>query len=256
MGHKLAMRWVAWLGAALALGLLPLRALAVEVPKLTGRVNDYASLLSSGDARQLEARLEAFEAKTGHQYALLTVPNLGGAPIEEFGIKVAEAWRLGDAKRDDGLVLIIARDDRKMRIEVGYGLEGEVPDAISSRVIREVLRPAFQRGQFSYGIQAAFDQLIQAAGGDGQVAPQPPRRAERQRGSGFPIGVFVIVLIFLALNMFGGGGRGGRRRGGFYVLPMGGGGFGGFSSGGFGGGGGGFSGGGGGFGGGGASGDW
>jgi uncharacterized protein len=122
-------------------------------------------------------------------------------------------------------------------------------------VVREVLRPAFQRGQFSYGVQAAFDVLIQAAGGDGQASPEPPRRAQRQKSGGLPIGLFVVVLVFLALSMFGGGGRGGRRRGGgFFVLPMGGGGFGG-GGGGWGGGGG-FSGGGGGFGGGGASGDW
>jgi uncharacterized protein len=242
----------------LAFGFSPLRASALDIPQLNGRVNDRASLLSSADASRLEARLAAFEAKTGHQYALLTVPTLDGAPIEEYALKVAEAWRLGDKKRDDGLLLIIAQNDRKMRIEVGYGLEGEIPDAVASRVIREVLRPAFQRGEFSYGIQAAFDVLIQAAGGDGQAAPEPPRRAQRQKGSGLPIGAFVIVLIFLALSMFGGGGRGGRRRrGGFFMLPMGGGGFGGFSGGGFGGGGGGgFGGGGGGFGGGGASGDW
>jgi len=247
--------WAWLLSAVLALGLLPLRAQALDIPQLTGRVNDNASLLSSAEARQLEARLEAFEAKTGHQYALLTVPSLDGAPIEEYALKVAEAWRLGDKKRDDGLLLIIAQNDRKMRIEVGYGLEGEVPDAVASRVIREVLRPAFQRGQFSYGIQAAFDVLINAAGGDGQAAPEPPRRAQRQKSGGLPIGLFVVVLVFLALSMFGGGGRGGRRRGGFFILPMGGFGGGGGGGGGWGGGGG-FSGGGGGFGGGGASGDW
>ena len=261
MNRRLSSSWArlaSVLGALLVLGLVP-RVLAFEVPQLAGRVNDRASLLSSGDARQLEARLEAFEAKTGHQYALLTVPTLDGAPIEEYALKVAEAWRLGDKKRDDGLLLIIAQNDRKMRIEVGYGLEGEIPDVVASRVIREVLRPAFQRGQFSYGIQAAFDVLIQAAGGDGQASPEPPRRVQREKKSGgLPVGLFVVVLVFLALSMFGGGGRGGRRRGGFFMLPMGGGGFGGFGSGGGGGwgGGGGFSGGGGGFGGGGASGDW
>lgn len=259
MGRRLSSSW-AWLacalGAMMALSLVPLRALGLDIPQLAGRVNDRASLLSSAEARQLEARLEAFEAKTGHQYALLTVPTLDGAPIEEFALKTAEKWRLGDKKRDDGLLLIIAQNDRKMRIEVGYGLEGEIPDAIASRVVREVLRPAFQRGQFSYGIQAAFDVLIQAAGGDGQASPEPPRRAQRQKSGGLPIGLFVVVLVFLALSMFGGGGRGGRRRGGFFMLPMGGGGFGGFGGGGGGFGGGGFSGGGGGFGGGGASGDW
>lgn len=262
MARRLSSSWAWWgwvLSVVFALGLAPARTWALDIPKLSARVNDYASLLSNSEAQQLEARLEAFEAKTGHQYALLTVPSLKGVPIEEYALKVVEAWRLGDEKRDDGLLLVIALNDRKMRIEVGYGLEGEIPDAIASRVIREVLQPTFRRGEYAYGIQAAFDVLIQAAGGDGQAAPEPPRRAQRQRGGGLPVGLFVVVLVFLALSMFGGGGRGGRRRrgGGFFVLPMGGGGFGGFGGGGgWGGGGGGFSGGGGGFGGGGASGDW
>jgi uncharacterized protein len=236
-------------------------ALALDIPQLHGRVNDNAAMLSSEQAAQLEARLEAFETKTGHQLALLTVPSLQGMPIEDFAIKVAEAWRLGDKKRDDGLILIIAKEDRKSRIEVGYGLEGEIPDAIASRALREVLQPAFRRGDFAGGIQDAFSVLIDAAGGDGQAAPQRPRRASRSSGGINPLAIFAIVLVFIALSAFGGGGgRGGRRR--RFLGPMGGfyGGFGGggFGGGGFGGGGGGggFSGGGGGFGGGGASGDW
>jgi uncharacterized protein len=236
---------------------------ALEVPRLAARVNDYAGLLPSASAQQLESRLAAFEAKTGHQYALLTVPSLQGLPIEEYSIKVAEAWRLGDAKRDDGLVLIIAQQDRKMRIEVGYGLEGDIPDAVASRVIRDVLQPAFRRGDYPGGINGAFDVLIQAAGGDGQPVAQTPRARPSSQGIS-PLAIFVIVLIFLALTSFGSRGGPGRRRRSWG--PMGGlGGFGGFGGGGFGGGGfgggggggGGFGGGGGGgFGGGGASGDW
>jgi uncharacterized protein len=231
----------------------------IDVPQLTGHVNDRAALLPADTESQIEARLERFEAKTGHQFAVLTVPNLGGLPIEDFAIKVAEAWRLGDKKRDDGLILVIAQQERKMRIEVGYGLEGEIPDAVASRVIRDVLRPAFQQGRYAYGIQAALDVLIGATGGDGEpgLVPQGAHRTAEDPG----IPVFLIVLLLLMFwFLFRGGGGGGRRRGVYYYPPFnggfGGGGYGGGGFGGGGGGGGGFSGGGGGFGGGGASGDW
>ena len=160
------------------------RAEGVDIPPLTAHVNDYAGLLPPEDTQRLEARLRAFEAKTGHQFALLIVPSLGGLPIEEYSIKVVEAWKLGDEKRDDGLLMIIAQQDRKMRVEVGHGLEGDIPDAIAARVVRDVLRPAFQQGQYAYGVAAAFDQLIRAAGGDGEQAPQPVSPQPRSHGSG------------------------------------------------------------------------
>jgi len=233
---------------------------AQDLPRLTAHVNDYAALLPSEDSQRLEARLRAFEAKTGHQFALLVVPSMGGLPLEEYSIKVAEAWRLGDKKRDDGLLMIIAQQDRKMRIEVGYGLEGDIPDAIAARVVRDVLRPAFQQGQYAYGIAAAFDQLIRAAGGDGEQPPQPvtQTRPHNSGSGGLPF-FLVIIAFFVIISLLKGGSR--RRRGFFGGMGgfgggLGGGGFGGFGGGGGGGGGGGFSGGGGGFGGGGASGDW
>lgn len=236
---------------------------ALDLPRLTAHVNDYASLLPSEDAQKLEARLSSFEAKTKHQFALLIVPNMGGLPLEDYSIKVAEAWRLGDKQRDDGLLMVVAQQERKMRIEVGYGLEGDIPDAIAARVVRDILRPAFQRGDYAYGIAAAFDQLIRAAGGDGEAPPQPVVHTQHPGGGsgfgGLPF-FLVIVVLFVIMNAVTGGFS--RRRRGYYG-PMGGFGGGGFGGGGFGGfggggggGGGGFSGGGGGFGGGGASGDW
>ena len=233
---------------------------AFEVPRLQGRVNDYAQLLTSSEREALEQKLRAHETRTGQQFALLTVPSLQGQPIENFGIKVGEAWKLGSAKNDEGLILIIAPHERAMRVEVGYGLEGMIPDAIAARVTREVLAPALQRGAYAEGIGAAFDTLIRAGGGD--PAQAQPRSARRTRPSG-PIALLTPLLLPLLLFfLFSGGGRG-RRRGGFFVGPFIGGGFGGGggSWGGFGGGGGGgggddFRGGGGGFGGGGASGSW
>lgn len=216
-----------------------------KIPRLTKRVMDQAAMLSPGARQQLESQLTAYENQTGHQFVLLTVPSLEGLPIENYSLKVVEAWKLGDKKRDDGLLLLIAKQDRKMRIEVGYGLEGAVPDATAAQVIRYKLEPAFKAGQFEQGIFSAFEVLMQKASGEAvQIAPKNASHSEE--GSG---GVSLFALLFglglLALGMFRpsllggialGMMMGGRRGGGF--------------------GGGGFGGGGGGFGGGGASGGW
>jgi uncharacterized protein len=228
---------------------------ALEVPPLRAHVNDTAGLLDDATRAALENQLTSHEQATGQQFALLTVPTLEGDPIEDFSIEVAEKWKLGREKEDDGLVMVIAVQDRKMRIEVGYGLEGNIPDAVAARVVREVLQPAFRAGDFNGGVMRAFDVLIRAAGGEA-VMPPPKRQVRQQRPPLF--GLFVgMLIVMMILSRFGGGGRGGRRRrgGGFFIFPMGGGGFGG-GGGGWGGGGGGWGGGGGGFGGGGASGDW
>jgi uncharacterized protein len=235
---------------------------ALDVPAFRARVNDYAKILPADRAAALERRLEAYEQQSGHQFALLTVPSLEGEPIESFGIRVYDTWKLGDEKNDDGLVLIVVPNDRKMRVEVGYGLEGVVPDAIGARVIREVLAPAFQREDYAGGIDAAFDALMRAASGQAPpegAAPAVARpRNEGRRSLALFAQVLLPVLLMLLIN-FGGGGRGRRRGGGMWIAPMlaGMGGRGGFGGGGFGGGGGGFGGGGGGrSGGGGASGGW
>src|SRR5262245_10271229 len=116
-----------WLIVAAAVsGALPARAL--DVPPLGARVNDAAQLLSASERAALEAKLAAYEAQSGQQFVLVTVPSLEGDPIEDFSIRVAEKWKIGQRGKDDGLIVVVARDDRKMRIEVGYGLEGDVTD--------------------------------------------------------------------------------------------------------------------------------
>jgi uncharacterized protein len=222
-------------------------------------VNDQANLLTASERSALEGKLAAYEQKTGQQFALLTVSTLDGQPIEDFGIKVADKWKLGDKKRDDGLILIVVPQDRKMRIEVGYGLEGDVPDAIAARVIREVLTPAFRQGQFAAGIDNAFSVLMQAASGEAppQAVEQQPQRRERRKGAWSVLSPLILPLVlFLIFSSFFGGGR--RRRRTMFGGPFIGGGWGGGGWGGGGGGGGGGwgGGGGGGFGGGGASGNW
>jgi uncharacterized protein len=249
----------------LAFGLIAAgEARALDVPALTAHVNDYAHVLPPERAQALEAQLSAHEQQTGQQFGLLTVSSLQGLAVEEFGIRVAEQWKLGHKGKDDGLIMIVAPVEHKARIEVGYGLEGDIPDAVAARVMRELMVPAFQQGDYAAGIQAGFVALRRAGGGT--VSPDeapPPARARRQKALGGLGPLFPFLFLLLLLKLFGGGGRG-RGLGGFATGALLGsamrGGYGGRGGGGWGGGGGGGGGwgggGGGGFGGGGSSGSW
>ncbi len=230
---------------------------ALQVPPLRGRVNDYAGLMPPERVRALEDRLARFEQETGHQIAVLTIPSLEGEPLEDFSIRVAENWKIGQKGFDNGVILLIARDDRKVRIEVGYGLEGVLPDAIASRIIREIIVPRFRANDYAGGIEAGIDAILKITSGE----PLPEsRRAQKEMG-GFSLAQLFFILLLAAIPIIAVlgtqsqnravGSWSGRRRGGGWGGPF----WGGFG-GGFGGGGGGFSGGGGGFGGGGASGGW
>jgi uncharacterized protein len=252
-------RWGAWLLAGLASLLFAgAVARALDVPELKGPVNDYAGLLSVDEQRALASKLETHKQATGHELTLLTVPSLEGDTIEQFSIRVAEKWKTGSKEQDNGLVLLVARDDRKTRIEVGYGLEGNITDAFSSALLREVLQPAFRENNYAGGLNQAFDMLMAKAQGIAIDPPKPSKARQRSNlGNGL---VFGVILLIALTSMFG---RKRRRRGGFFFGPGvgwggGGGGWGGGGGGwgGGGGGGGGWGGGGGGFGGGGASGDW
>jgi uncharacterized protein len=254
------LRWLAaWAVFGAGLGAWAPAAQALDVPPLSGHVSDHAHLLPPDRAAALEARLAAHEQSTQQQFALLTLPSLQGDSIEDLSIRVAEAWKLGNKDTDQGLIMIVVPGEHKIRIEVGHGLEGAIPDAIAARVIRDVLAPAFQQGDYAGGVDAAFGALMHQSGGEG--TPMPEREKQRGRGT-FPgtwiLFLFFILLPFLSRLSGGPRGRSGLRgRGGFMPIFWGGGGGGwGGGGGGWGGGGGGFSGGGGSFGGGGASGDW
>ena len=245
---------------------LPLAALEVPTPP-TQWVTDAAGVLGGTEEDLLNRKLETFEQQSGAQFIIYLFPSLEGESIEDFTIRSVERWKVGQKKYDNGLVLFVFVQEKKIRIEVGYGLEGTVTDAFSSRVIRETIAPFFQKGDYSGGLNAAVD-VITARIRAGEAAVPPMER--RGAGQGQvredvnPIVILIIVLVvfFVILPMLRrGGGCGGC------VLPFlfsgggttfGGGRGGGFSSGGFGGGfgGGGFSGGGGSFGGGGATGGW
>lgn len=221
-----------------------------EFPALSGRVVDAANLIDGGAQEQLENRLAQFEQASGIQLVVVTLPNLQGYPIEEYGYQLGRHWGIGQKGKDNGVLLIVAQAERKVRIEVGYGLEGALTDALSANIIHTVILPQFKAGRFEAGIDQGCSAIMAALKGEYQ--PRPARSdTGRQRGNAFFILMLMLVVVVLLGGLGGGGfggGFGGRRRGVF--LP------GGFGGGGFGGGGGGFSGGGGGFGGGGASGGW
>ncbi|MCB4810964.1 YgcG family protein [Methylovorus menthalis] len=255
------------------------------IPPLTQRVTDLTSTLTAEQQAGLEARLQAFEQQKGSQIAILIVPTTQPEDIAQYSIRAVEAWKLGREKQDDGVLILLAKNDRKMRIEVGYGLEGAIPDVIAKRIISDVMAPYFRQGDFYGGLNAAVERI--AALIDGEALPAPPQQArggEHDWGDMLPILLFGGLIAGAMLRAVLGSFFGGVATGGLigaavwilggglimalvlafiaFVVTLAGigslGGFGGYGGGGFGGGsgGGGFSGGGGGFGGGGASGDW
>jgi uncharacterized protein len=230
---------------------------ALDVPLLRGRVNDYAGVMNSSQAQSLEAQLAQFEQETGHQVAVLTIPTLDGEDIEGFGIRVAEGWKIGKKGFDNGVILLVAIKDRKLRLEVGYGLEGVLPDVTAKRIISDYIVPRFRAQDYAGGIIAGIDAIFKVI--KNEPLPESARKKNSEPGSEWnSLVMMAITFGVLGLMAFASAGR--RRnqiwatRGRRYPPTYWGGGFGG---GGFGGGGGGgFSGGGGSFGGGGASGSW
>ena len=163
----------------------------LAVPPLRARVNDLAGVMEPAASARLEARLADFERETSHQIAVLTVPTLEGEPIETFALRVAEAWKLGQAGADNGILVLVASRDRRARIEVGYGLEGVVPDVVAKRVLEDVMFPHFRTGDFAGGIEAGVDSLMSAA--RGEVVEAPPARRGAPHADPFAI-VFLAAL--------------------------------------------------------------
>lgn len=180
---------------ALLLGLLlPAWAAPVAVPPLTARVTDLTGMLSSAQVAALERKLAAFEAEKGSQIAVLVVPSTGEETIEQYSLRVVEQWRLGRGKVDDGALLLVARDDRTLRIEVGYGLEGALNDATAKRIISEIIVPRFQQGDFPGGIDAGIDSMIAVV--RGEPLP-PPRPAANGVSDGFSRLLPLVMLVFV-----------------------------------------------------------
>lgn len=181
-------------------------ALALDIPPLTGRVNDNALLLTDQQQVQLSTNLKAYEESSGHQFVFLSVTSLDGRDIDEFANKTFHAWKLGDAKRDDGVLLVVSKTDRKIRIEVGYGLEGQIPDAVASRILRDITKPAFKREEWAAGTDATFDALMQAAASEGTAKPAaeaaPTTNAKLREQQ---IAVFGVVGLIFAVALCVGG---------------------------------------------------
>jgi uncharacterized protein len=224
-----------------------------EFPKLSGRVVDNAQLLSAATTQNLNKQLAAQEQRTGNQLVVVTLNDLQGYEIADFGFQLGRHWGIGQKDSNNGALLIIAKQERKMRIEVGYGLEGTLTDARSAQIIQQILSPAFKTGDFNGGITRAVDAMILVI--DGKAVPVSNKQSSSKSS---PPALGLLMFIAVIFMMMGGGGRGRGRSGLLGGLLLGSalsrGGSGGFGGGGFGGGG--FGGGGGGFGGGGASGGW
>jgi uncharacterized protein len=267
----------------LAILWLALVALAVPVsaqsfPKLTGRVVDDAHILTAAEIADLTSKSQALEAQTGRQFVVATVPGLQGYPIEDYGYRLGRTWEIGQKGQDNGVILLVAPKEHKVRIEVGYGATAYLTDAMSSIIIRNSILPEFRKGDYGAGIEAGADQIIaqmslppDQAQKNVAAAQQAQQQRQHSSGGGLPLVFWGMIFLFIVLSKFRriGGRRYYRRGGGISPWVMlwgldalgrssrGWGGGGGFGGGGFGGGAfGGFSGGGGSFGGGGASGSW
>jgi uncharacterized protein len=191
-------RWLHCAAIASALALVAFGAGAeplVAVPALKARVTDLTGTLTPDQSAALEAKLAAFEQAKGSQVTVLIVPTTKPEEIEQYAIRVAEAWKLGRKGVDDGAILLVARDDRKVRIEVGYGLEGPLPDATANRIIDEDIVPRFRAGDYYGGITAGTDRMLRVI--EGEPLPEPERRGAAHGSGG--LGQLLPLLLVFAL---------------------------------------------------------
>jgi len=182
-------------------------------------VNDFAGVLSSAEAQQLEQQLVAYDDSTSNQIAVVLVKTLDDYPIEEYATKLFRAWGVGNKKTNNGIVILAAIDDRKIRIEVGYGLEGAIPDITAGHIIQNDLSPNFRSGDYYEGLSKAANSIIKAAAGEYKA----PEGYNKKKGkSGLPIGliVFVVVMIIIFASRGGGGGGGYMSRRGSGLAPF------------------------------------
>ena len=178
------------------------QAALVEIPALKSLVTDLTSTLSAADMAQLNAKLKAFEVEKGSQIAVLIVPTTQPEDIAQYSIRVADAWKIGRKKQDDGILILVAKDDHKMRIEVGRGLEGAIPDLYAKRIITEEMSPRFKQGDFFGGIIAATDKLIGLINGE-QLAPPERQRDGLHLGGQNTLPIFLFTTIFLTMFFSG-----------------------------------------------------
>ena len=219
-----------------------------EVPQLPNWANDFTNTLSPQELQQLNIRLKSYEDTTTNQLVSVMIASLDGYPLEDYSYSVAEKNKIGTKEKSNGVLFLVIKNDRKMRIEVGYGLEGVLPDALASSIIRNEVAPYFRKNEYYAGINSGIDAIIAAIGGEYKADFK-----EKSKGIGLSGIIIFLIVIFIIFSFIPKSRRIGRSGGYIYHGgSWGSGGFGGGSSGGFGG----FSGGGGSFGGGGSSGSW
>ena len=188
-----------FLFVAVLAGLSPCPGLALDVPPLAAHVNDYAGVMSKQAAQELEADLSRFEKSDSTQIVILTIPSLEGEDLEAFSIKVAESWKIGQKGIDNGVILLVARNERKVRIEVGRGLEGRLTDLMSGRIIRERIVPRFKAGDFDGGLTQGAQAIMEVVRGEYKANAEEPVRARR----GAPPILTLLIFLFLALVFTG-----------------------------------------------------
>ena len=191
--------WCAVIIAAVFLAFVIPAHADVAVPQLTGRVVDQTGTLSNSDIAALSQKLRDFENRKGSQVAVLIVPTTQPETIEQFSIRVADAWKIGRKKVDDGAILIVAKNDRHLRIEVGYGLEGALTDVTSRRIIDEIITPKFRTGDFAGGISDGVDRMIRVIDGEPLPVPSPTVSF----GSLDDLAPLFIVTLFVSIGVGG-----------------------------------------------------
>jgi len=187
---------------SLALILAP-QAYALDIPKLTGYVNDYAGMLSPQAKATLEQELRAFEQSDSTQIVIVTIPSLEGEALEEFSVKIAEAWKIGHKGKDNGIIFLVSKEDRKLRVEVGRGLEGKLTDLMAGRIIDLVVKPKFKRGEFDNGFIAGVHALIDATGGEFKADQQAGKRQRAKGSQGISRLFTFVIFLGIALLMLG-----------------------------------------------------
>lgn len=166
---------------------------ALDVPKLKARVNDYANILTDPEEKQLEKKVEQHDLETSNQLAVLTINSLEGESLEEYSLKVAETWGVGQKEKDNGVLILISKDDRKIRIETGYGVEGALPDGMCGLIISNEMTPKFKQGNYYAGVDAAIDKIILAI--KGEYNPEPKKSSGETDAGGILIMYGIVMLI-------------------------------------------------------------
>lgn len=193
-----ARAWLCALALSLSVAHAATDAGLVPIPPLSGRVTDLTGTLDAATQSRLESRLAAFEQKKGAQVAVLVLPSVQPESIEQFGIRLAEAWKIGRKGVDDGAILIVAKDDRQLRIEVGYGLEGALNDATAKRIVSEIITPHFREGDFAAGIEAGIEAMLAVIDGE----PLPPTSGIAGRAGGEDSSMLPLLLVAAVFARF------------------------------------------------------